>query len=384
MLRLAPRAQEFLTFHAVEVFKEAQALQAAGRDIVSLGIGEPDFTAPAQVVEALDRAARAGLSGYSAPAGLTGLRQAIAQFYATEFGAQVDPARVIVTAGASGALSLACAALVDTGAEVLMPDPSYPANSNFILASGGRPRLIPSTAEKRFQLSAQDVRDHWTPATRGVLVASPSNPTGTSIARDEMAALLHAVRERGGFAIVDEIYLGLSYENQARSALTLDDDIIVINSFSKYFHMTGWRLGWMIVPERLVGPIEKMAASLAICAPTLAQHAALACFAPDTLKIYEQRREAFKQRRDYLLPAFEQLGLQVPVKPDGAFYIYADIASTGVDSSAFAKRLLHEGGVAAVPGLDFGPAHGHHTVRFSYATGLDRLQEAVRRIGTVL
>lgn len=384
MLRLAPRAQEFLTFHAVEVFKEAQALQAAGRDIVSLGIGEPDFTAPAQVVEALDRAARAGLSGYSAPAGLTGLRQAIAQFYATEFGAQVDPARVIVTAGASGALSLACAALVDTGAEVLMPDPSYPANSNFILASGGRPRLIPSTAEKRFQLSAQDVRDHWTPATRGVLVASPSNPTGTSIARDEMAALLHAVRERGGFAIVDEIYLGLSYENQAHSALTLDDDIIVINSFSKYFHMTGWRLGWMIVPERLVEPIEKMAASLAICAPTLAQHAALACFAPDTLKIYEQRREAFKQRRDYLLPAFEQLGLHVPVKPDGAFYVYADIASTGLDSSTFAKRLLHEGGVAAVPGLDFGPAHGHHTMRFSYATGLDRLQEAVRRIGTVL
>ncbi|OZI45138.1 pyridoxal phosphate-dependent aminotransferase [Bordetella genomosp. 4] len=384
MLRLASRAQEFLTFHAVEVFKEAQALQAAGRDIVSLGIGEPDFTAPAQVVEALDRAARAGLSGYSAPAGVAGLREAIAQFYATEFGAKIDPARVIVTAGASGALSLACAAMVDTGAEVLMPDPSYPANSNFILAAGGRPRLIPSTAEKRFQLSAQDVRDHWTPATRGVLVASPSNPTGTSIARDELAALLHAVRERQGFAIVDEIYLGLSYENEARSALTLDDDIIVINSFSKYFHMTGWRLGWMIVPERLAGPVEKMAASLAICAPTLAQHAALACFAPDTLKIYEHRREAFKQRRDYLLPEFERLGLHVPVKPDGAFYIYADIAAMGVDSSAFAHRLLHEAGVAAVPGLDFGPAHGHHTMRFSYATGLDRLQEAVRRIGTVL
>lgn len=384
MLRLASRAQEFLTFHAVEVFKEAQALQAAGRDIVSLGIGEPDFTAPAQVVEALDRAARAGLSGYSAPAGVAGLREAIAQFYATEFGAKIDPARVIVTAGASGALSLACAAMVDTGAEVLMPDPSYPANSNFILAAGGRPRLIPSTAEKRFQLSAQDVRDHWTPATRGVLVASPSNPTGTSIARDELAALLHAVRERQGFAIVDEIYLGLSYENEARSALTLDDDIIVINSFSKYFHMTGWRLGWMIVPERLAGPIEKMAASLAICAPTLAQHAALACFAPDTLKIYEHRREAFKQRRDYLLPEFERLGLHVPVKPDGAFYIYADIAAMGVDSSAFAHRLLHDAGVAAVPGLDFGPAHGHHTMRFSYATGLDRLQEAVRRIGTVL
>lgn len=384
MLRLASRVQEFLTFHAVEVFKEAQALQAAGRDIVSLGIGEPDFTAPVRVLEALDQAARAGLSGYSAPAGLIGLREAIAQFYASEFGAKISPSRVIVTAGASGALSLACAALVDTGAEILMPDPSYPANSNFVLAAGGRPRLIPSTAEKRFQLSAQDVRDHWTPSTRGVLVASPSNPTGTSIARNELAELLQAVRERQGFAIVDEIYLGLSYENEPRSALTLDDDIIVINSFSKYFHMTGWRLGWMIVPERLAGPIEKMAASLAICAPTLAQHAALACFEPDTLKIYEHRREAFKQRRDYLLPEFERLGLHVPVKPDGAFYIYADVSAHGVDSTALAKRLLHDGGVAAVPGLDFGPAHGDHTMRFSYATGLDRLEEAVRRIGTVL
>lgn len=384
MSRLASRVQQFLTFHAVEVFKEAQALQAMGKDIISLGIGEPDFTAPPQVVEALERAAQAGLSGYSAPAGLTALREAIAQFYATEFGAEVDPSRIIVTAGASGALSLACAALIDTGAEVLMPDPSYPANSNFILAAGGRPRLIPSTAEKRFQLSAQDVRDHWTPETRGVLVASPSNPTGTSIAHDELADLLHAVRERQGFAIVDEIYLGLSYENQARSALTLDDDIIVINSFSKYFHMTGWRLGWMIVPERLARPIEKMAASLAICAPTLAQHAAVACFAPDTLKIYEHRREAFKQRRDYLLPEFERMGLQVPVKPDGAFYIYADIAAQGIDSTTFAKRLLHEAGVAAVPGLDFGPAHGNHTMRFSYTMGLDRLEEAVQRIGRVL
>src|SRR5690606_32747811 len=221
MLRLASRARDFLTFQVVELFKEAQALQAAGRDIISLGIGEPDFTAPAHAVEALARHVRAGLSCYSAPAGLSGLREAIAGFYASEFGATVDPSRVIVTAGASGALSLACAALVDAGAEVLMPDPSYPANSNFILAAGGRPRLIPGSAETRFQLSAQQVRDHWTDATRGVLVASPSNPTGTSIARDELAALLHAVRERQGFAIVDEIYLGLSYEHAPRSALTL-------------------------------------------------------------------------------------------------------------------------------------------------------------------
>ncbi|AMG45232.1 pyridoxal phosphate-dependent aminotransferase [Achromobacter ruhlandii] len=384
MPRLAARTNDFLTFQVVELFKQAQALQAAGKDIISLGIGEPDFTAPPQVVEALQRAAQAGQSGYSAPAGLMPLREAIAQFYHDQFGATIDPRRVIVTAGASGALTLACAALVNPGAEVLMPDPSYPANSNFVLAAGGHPRLIPSSADKRFQLSAQDVARHWADATQGVLVASPSNPTGTSIDHGELARLLGEVRARHGFAIVDEIYLGLSYEGQPRSALTLDDDIIVINSFSKYFHMTGWRLGWMIVPENMVAPVEKIAGSLAICAPTLAQHGALACFTPDALRTFEHRREAFKQRRDYLLAEFERLGLKVPVKPDGAFYIYADISDLGTDSASFSQRLLLEAGIAAVPGLDFGPAHGHHTMRFSYATGLDRLEEAVARMGRLL
>lgn len=384
MPRLAHRTNDFLTFRVMELFKQAQALQAAGKDIISLGIGEPDFTAPPQVVEALERAARSGLSGYSPTAGLPALREAIAGFYLDQFGARVDPRRVIVTAGASGALTLACAALVNAGGEVLMPDPSYPANSNFVLAAGGVPRLIPSTADKRFQLSAQDVAQHWTPATQGVLVASPSNPTGTSIAHGELAELLAQVRARDGFAIVDEIYLGLSYEGQPRSALTLDDDVIVINSFSKYFHMTGWRLGWMIVPDNMVEAVEKIASSLAICAPTLAQHAALACFTDDALKTFAHRRGAFKQRRDYLLPEFERLGLRVPVKPDGAFYIYADISDLGMDSTAFSQRLLLEAGVAAVPGLDFGPAHGDHTMRFSYATGLDRLEAAVDRMGKLL
>jgi len=384
MPRLAARTHDFLTFQVVELFKQAQALQAAGKDIISLGIGEPDFTAPPQVVEALQRAAQAGQSGYSPPAGIMPLREAIAQFYHDQFGATINPKRVIVTAGASGALTLACAALVNAGGEVLMPDPSYPANSNFVLAAGGVPRLIPSSADKRFQLSAQDVAQHWTEATQGVMVASPSNPTGTSIDPRELADLLAQVRARNGFAIVDEIYLGLSYEGQPRSALTLDDDIIVINSFSKYFHMTGWRLGWMIVPEDMVAPVEKIAASLAICAPTLAQHAALACFTPDALRTFEHRREAFKQRRDYLLPEFDRLGLKVPVKPDGAFYIYADITDFGTDSATFSQRLLLEAGIAAVPGLDFGPTHGHHTMRFSYAPGLDRLEEAVARMTKLL
>jgi aspartate/methionine/tyrosine aminotransferase len=384
MPRLAARTHEFLTFEVVELFKQAQALTAAGHDIISMGIGEPDFTAPEQVLDALERASRLGLSGYSPPAGISALREKIAEFYETRFGARIDPARVIVTAGASAALHLACAALVDAGGEVLMPDPSYPANSNFVLACGGRPKLIPTSAATRFQLSAKDIRDHWGPATQGVLIASPSNPTGTSIDHAELAPLLAEVKERRGFVLMDEIYLGLSYDGSPASALTLDDDIIVINSFSKYFHMTGWRLGWLIVPESMIKPVEKMAASLAICAPTLAQYAALACFTPDTLAIYEARRLAFKERRDYLLPAFERLGLRVPVKPDGAFYIYADISDFNEPSTAFSQRLLLNAGVAAVPGIDFGPTHANHMVRFSYTTGLDRLKEAIARMERLL
>ena len=384
MSRLALRNQEVLPFRAVELFKEAGALRAAGHDIISLGIGEPDFTAPPPVLEALARAARDGHSGYCPPAGLPALREAIAQYYTRHFGAAVDPGRVIVTSGASGALMLAAMALINPGDEILMPDPCYPANRNFITGAGGLPRLIPSTEAKRFQLSAEDLCAHWTARTRGVLVASPSNPTGTSVAAGELSLLLDEARRRQGLVLMDEIYLGLSYDNEPRSALALDDDIVVINSFSKYFHMTGWRLGWMIVPQDMVAAIEKIAASLAICAPTLAQHAALACFEPDSMGIYAQRREAFRQRRDYLLPAFEQLGLHVPVKPDGAFYVYADVSRHGMDSATFSHRLLYEAGVAAVPGADFGPAHADRMMRFSYATGLARLEEAVARMEKLL
>ncbi|HLU15869.1 MAG TPA: pyridoxal phosphate-dependent aminotransferase [Burkholderiaceae bacterium] len=384
MFSLAKRTEEIMPFYAVELFKQATALNAQGRDIISLGIGEPDFTAPPQVVETLHRASEAGLSGYSEPAGLGLLRDAIANYYGEHFGAQVDASRVIVTSGASGALVLASMALINPGDEVLMPDPSYPANQNFIASAGGVPRLIPCGKEQRFQLDAETVARHWGPATRGVLIASPSNPTGTSVERDALQALIREVRQRGGFIIMDEIYLGLYYDGTPKSALTLDDNIIIVNSFSKYFHMTGWRLGWMIVPEALLAPIEKLAASLAICAPTLSQHAALTCFDPEVMQIYEKRKQSLKQRRDYLVPALENLGLTVPVKPDGAFYIYADIRQHSDDSDAFSQRLLHEASVAAVPGRDFGPAHASYTLRFSYATGLERLEEAVARMARFL
>ncbi|AYR21544.1 pyridoxal phosphate-dependent aminotransferase [Alcaligenes faecalis] len=384
MSRLARRTEHVLPFHAVELFKQANALKATGRDIISLGIGEPDFTAPQAVVDALQQASNQGLGQYTAPAGLTALRERIALYYEQQFQARVDPSRVVVTAGASGALSLATLALINPGDEVLMPDPSYPANQNFIMAAGGTARLIPASADERFQLSAQHIREHWGPKTRGVLIASPNNPTGATISRPALQELIKEVRARDGFIIMDEIYLGLFYEQAPLSALTLDQDIIVINSFSKYFHMTGWRLGWLILPTWMTETCERMAASLAICAPSLAQHAALACFEPETMAIYEERRLAFKQRRDYLLPELERLGLRVPVRPDGAFYIYTDIREYSQDSDAFSQQLLHEAGVAAVPGRDFGTAHAPYTLRLSYATGMDRLQEAISRLGQFL
>lgn len=380
MPRLAQRTELAVPFHAVELFKEAHALIAQGKDIISLGIGEPDFTAPPSVIHALNQAVAAGQTQYTPPSGTDALKQAISNYYFDHFNAQVDPAQIIVTTGASGALSLATLALINPGDEVLMPDPSYPANQNFILAAGGVPRLIPSSPESRFQLTAKDIEQHWNENTRGVLIASPSNPTGATIAAEDLKELIQAVKSRNGFIIMDEIYLGLYYEDKPQSALCLDPSLIVINSFSKYFHMTGWRLGWLIMPKSMTPSVEKLASSLAICAPALAQHAALACFEPEAMEIYEERRLAFKARRDFLLPAFESLGLHVPVKPDGAFYIYADISQHSDDSNAFSHRLLHEAHVAAVPGLDFGPAYAKKMLRFSYATSLDRLEQAIERL----
>ena len=261
-----------------------------------------------------------------------------------------------------------------------MPDPYYPANFNFILTAGATTKLIPCTPEERFQLSAEKIKANWGPNTRAVLIASPSNPTGTSIAEEELRKICETVKSLGGIVILDEIYLGLSYNHQAKSGLAIDPDIIVINSFSKYFNMTGWRLGWIIAPEHLVPAFEKISSSLTICAPTLAQHAAISCFAPESMAIYEKRRAAFKERRDYLLPELERLGLHVPVKPDGAFYIYCDISKYSNDSVDFSNQLLEKAGVATVPGIDFGPAHANKMLRLSYATGIEQLKIAVQRL----
>ena len=389
-MKFASRAQRIEPFYVMEVAKAAQQLarEVAGssQPMIFLNIGEPDFTAPPLVQEAADRAVRNGLTQYTNALGLEPLREAISAWYATRFGVDVPARRIVVTAGASAALQLACLALIEAGDEILMPDPSYPCNRHFVSAAEGRAVLIPTSAEERYQLSAAKVEAAWGPKTRGVLLASPSNPTGTSIAPDELARIHQVVCAKGGVTLIDEIYLGLSYEEQyGHSALALGDDIISINSFSKYFNMTGWRLGWMVVPDAMVPVVERLAQNLFICASTIAQHAALACFALESIAEYERRRSEFKARRDYFIPELNRLGLTVPVMPDGAFYAWADCTQAaqrlGVHGSwDFAFELMRRAHLAITPGRDFGSADTARFVRFSTANSMAQLQEAVARL----
>ncbi|WP_292935406.1 pyridoxal phosphate-dependent aminotransferase [Noviherbaspirillum sp.] len=377
---LASRLANIAPFHVMELAKMATELERQGRSIIHMGIGEPDFTAPPPVIEAATRAMADGKLQYTSAVGIPSLRQAISAHYERVYGLDIAPSRIIVTAGASAALLLACAALVERDAEVLMPDPSYPCNRHFVAAFEGVAKLIPSGPEGRFQLSDATVCDQWSPATRGVLLASPSNPTGTSIPHDELAKIVASVRERKGFTIVDEIYQGLTYDEAPFSALSLGEDVIVINSFSKYFNMTGWRLGWLVVPEGMVPQVEKLAQNLFICASSIAQHAGVACFSPEAIAIYEQRKAEFKRRRDYIVPALRELGFKVPVMPDGAFYVYADCSSLADDADRLTIEMLNKAGVVLVPGLDFGPYTARQYIRLSYATSMDNLHEAVGRL----
>jgi aspartate/methionine/tyrosine aminotransferase len=387
-LRVASRVDAIEPFRVMEMVKQAAAMTRAGIDVISMSVGEPDFTAPEMVASAAMEAIRVGATQYTESLGLPQLREAIAGHYARAYGLDIDPRRIVVTAGASAGLLLACAALVAEGDEVLMPDPCYPCNRHFVSAFGGKPVLLYSSAAERYQLTAAHLAEHWSDRARGVLVASPSNPTGTSMTVPQARELLAAVRARGGFAIVDEIYQGLSYDGKPVSALALDDGVITVNSFSKYFSMTGWRLGWLVVPDALVPVFEKLAQNLFICAPTIAQHAALACFREDALAIFEERRLEFQRRRDFLVPALRELGFAVPVMPDGAFYVYADIAGLphrhAGNSAAFGKAVLEQAHVAIVPGDDFGFAAPQRHVRFSYATKYERIEEAVQRLARLL
>ncbi|RYX89719.1 MAG: pyridoxal phosphate-dependent aminotransferase [Comamonadaceae bacterium] len=393
-MKVSARAGRIEPFYVMEVAKAATAMAReyahSDRPMIFLNIGEPDFTAPPLVQEAAARAVRDGATQYTQATGLEPLRERISAWYASRFGVAVPARRIVVTAGASAALQLACLALIDAGDEVLMPDPSYPCNRHFVSAADGNAVLVPTTAAERYQLSAAKVEAAWGGRTRGVLLASPSNPTGTSIHPHELRRIHEVVTRRGGVTMIDEIYLGLSHDDAfGKSALAIDDQIISINSFSKYFNMTGWRLGWLVVPEVLVPVVERLAQNLFICPSTVAQHAALACFEDASIAEYERRRAEFKARRDFFIPALNAMGLEVPVMPDGAFYAWADCskacAKLGVkDSWDFAFEVMKRAHVAVTPGRDFGTAETARFVRFSTANSMAQLQESAARLKAIL
>jgi aspartate/methionine/tyrosine aminotransferase len=379
-LALAARVAEIAPFHVMEVQTAARALEAAGREVVHMEIGEPDFPTPEPVLEAARAALAHGDIYYTSALGLPALRKAIAEHYGDHYGVDVSPERVVVTAGSSAALLLVLALLVNRDEQILLSDPGYPCNRHFVRVLEGEPVGVPVGPDERYQLSAELVAKHWTARTRGTLIATPSNPTGTTVSPDELARIEATVAERGGRLIVDEIYLGLSYEGAPRSALAVCDDCFVISSFSKYFNMTGWRLGWVVAPERHVRDLEKLAQNLYISPSTIAQRAALACFSRENLAILEARRRAFRERRDFLVPALRAIGFRIPVMPAGGFFVYADCSRFSQDSLAFCRDVLEATGVAFTPGVDFGAHRADEHVRFAYTVALDKLREGARRL----
>lgn len=376
----APRVAAIAPFHVMELLARAQALEAAGHDIIHMEVGEPDFPTPQPIVDAAQAQLAGGRIFYTPALGLPELREAIAGFYRTRYGVTVPASRIVVTAGASGALLLALACLASPGSEWLLTDPGYPCNRHFVRSFEGIPVGIPVDASRNFQPTLADLERHWTPRTAGALFASPANPTGTLLDATTLEAIAGFIRQRGGQLIVDEIYHGLTYGEEVPTALQFGDDIFVVQSFSKYFNMTGWRLGWLVVPEVFARDIEKLAQNLFIAPSTLAQHAALAAFQPETIAVLEARRAEFRARRDFLAPALEGLGFRLGTRPAGAFYIYADCSALSGDSARFASDLLETAGVAATPGLDFGAHAPEKHLRFAYTTRIERLDEAVARI----
>lgn len=378
------RIKDIQPFHVMALLARAKELEAQGKDIIHMEIGEPDFSTPQPIVEAGINAIRNGDVHYTPALGLPSLRQAIAAFYKTRYQQEVTTKQVVITPGASGALMLALGVIMQEGDEVLLADPGYPCNRNFVRFLSGKTCSISVDASTGFQLTLKHLQENWTDKTTAVMVASPSNPTGTLLDKSELLKMAQFVKEKGAYLIVDEIYHGLVYEGDVFTALEIDKNIIVINSFSKYFNMTGWRLGWLVAPEVLISDMDKLAQNIFLAAPTPAQHAALAAFNPETIAILESHKEEFKQRRDFLLPELKKLGFKVEVEPQGAFYIYANCENFTKDSYKFAYDLLENIGVAITPGKDFGENYANAYVRFAYTTSIKHLEEGVKRLAEYL
>ncbi|MBY5926707.1 pyridoxal phosphate-dependent aminotransferase [Halomonas denitrificans] len=378
------RVEGVAPFRVMRLLELAQQREAAGEDVIHLEVGEPDFETPAPIREAGARALEQGHTRYTPATGIPALREAIAQHYAEQFAAEVSPQRIIVTPGASGALLLASQLLAGAGDRVLMADPNYPCNRHFMALAGAEVDAVPVGPDSAWQLNAALVERHWQTSTRLAMLASPSNPTGHVLDRQALADVVSCVAERGGELLVDEIYQGLNYGVAPQSVTSLTDRAFVVNSFSKYFGMTGWRLGWLVAPESAVEPLTRLAQNVFLAASTPAQHAALAAFTPSCLALLEERRRELGERRDALLKGLATLGLAPSLPPQGAFYLWLDISAYSHDSEAFCRRLLEEENVAITPGTDFALSGGEHHVRIAFTTGIPRLHEAVERLSRFL
>jgi len=374
----------------MQVLEEAALIEAAGHRVVHMEVGEPRFSVAEPILSAAKAALDSEPQFYTPAMGLPALREKVSEFYKQRYQLDIAPKRIIITTGGSAALMMLCHLLVRSGDGVLVTDPGYPCNANFIQLVGGEPQKVPVKEVEHFSFAVEQLKASWRPNTRGVILASPSNPTGEVLSETELKAIAAEVKDRQGFLIMDEIYHGLTYgkgepDQRPASILQYDDSAFVVNSFSKYFGMTGWRLGWMVVPEEALDGLDRLAQNLFIAPPTLAQHAALAAFLPETLSILEQRREVFCQRRDYLYDALEGLGFSLSHKPEGAFYLYAGIrqfieSGKVKDSEEFCRRLLTSQHVAVTPGTDFGDYLADEYVRFAYTAEMEDLKLAVSRL----
>jgi aspartate/methionine/tyrosine aminotransferase len=371
-------------FRVVEVMEAAWALEAAGQSVVWFCVGEPDFGTPSRVVAAAGASTRDGHVHYTGSLGIPELREAISDYYARRLGAAVAPGRIVVTTGASGALLMALAATLDPGREIVLADPGYPCNRSFVRLYEGTVRGVPVDSGSNYQLTAGLVESAWTERTGGVLLATPSNPTGTVVPPAELTAIADTAAARGGVLYVDEIYGELVYDRAPSTVLGHTDDAFVINSFSKTFGMTGWRLGWLVTPEWALDAVRSLAQNMYISPPAPAQYGALAAFTPEVWDVVAERRHAFQERRDVLVAGLRSIGFGVPVQPEGAFYVYADISAFDDDSAVFARRVLQDAGVAVTPGCDFGRNAAERHVRFSYTTSLDQVHKGLDRLATYL
>ena len=378
--QIAKRMEEISPFYVMELLQKARELEKQGRNIVHMEIGEPDFATPEYVIKAGIAHLQTGQVKYTPAAGLPELREKVARFYEQRYSVFVDKQRIFITPGASGAFLLALAVTLNPGDEVLLADPCYPCNKNFIKLFDAKTRLIPVNALTDYQLNAKLIEQSWGNKTKAALITSPSNPTGTVIKANDLRQSIEVVKRLGGSLFSDEIYHGLTYERQASSALEFSDQVFVINSFSKFFGMTGWRIGWMIVPDAFCHAVEKLAQNIFISAPSHSQYAALAAFDEENLEELEKRRQEFSNRGDYLFDQLQRLGFDIAIKPEGAFYIYANCSQFTDDSFQFARDLLQAEGVAVTPGKDFGENNPEKFIRFAYTTSIERLEEGIKRL----